>query len=248
MSAYETCPLHWLIGQIGGGTSNTSANLGTIIHKVMEDASAGNDISPEALWRGVEERWGELVFDAEWQSQVQKTEARKLTDRLASYLRDFEHQGSSLLSAEGSFQLEVGGAVLSGTVDRVEQLADGRALIVDLKTGKRDPINDAGVVDHPQLGAYQLAFHDGAIDGIEPGTELAGARLVIVSSGTAKQNYRNPTQKAFTPEELSTFRQRVADDAAGMGGSVFLAEIADHCLDPYSFGSCRIHVIKQVSS
>lgn len=248
MSAYETCPLHWLIGQIGGGTSNTSANLGTIIHKVMEDASAGNDISPEALWRGVEERWGELVFDAEWQSQVQKTEARKLTDRLASYLRDFEHQGSSLLSAEGSFQLDVGGAVLSGTVDRVEQLADGRALIVDLKTGRRDPINDAGVVDHPQLGAYQLAFHDGAIDGIEPGAELAGARLVIVSSGTAKQNYRNPTQKAFTPEELSAFRQRVADDAAGMGGSVFLAEIADHCLDPYSFGSCRIHVIKQVSS
>ncbi len=249
MSAYETCPLHWLIGQIGGGTSNTSANLGTIIHKVMEDASTkAADISPEALWRGVEERWGELVFDAEWQSQVQKTEARRLTDRLASYLRDFERHGSTLLSAEGSFQLDVGNAILSGTIDRVEQLADGRALIVDLKTGKRDPINDAGVVDHPQLGAYQLAFHDGAIDGIDEGAELAGARLVIVSSGTAKQNYRNPTQPAFTPDELAAFRQRVVDDAAGMGASVFLAEIADHCLDPWSFGSCRIHVIKQVSS
>lgn len=248
MSAFETCPLHWLIGQIGGGTSNTAANLGTIIHKVMEDASAGGDIGADALWRGVEERWGELVFDAEWQSQVQKTEARRLTDRLAAYLRDFEHQGSTLLSAEGSFQLEVGTAILSGTVDRVEQLADGRALIVDLKTGKRDPINDAGVVDHPQLGAYQLAFHDGAIEGIEPGAELAGARLVIVSSGTVKQNYRNPTQPAFTAEELGTFRQRVVDDAAGMGASVFLAEIAEHCLDPWSFGSCRIHVIKQVSA
>ncbi len=249
MSAYETCPLHWLIGQIGGGTSNTSANLGTIIHKVMEDAGDGNaDTSAEALWRGVEERWGELVFDAEWQSEVQKREARKLTDRLASYLHDFERYGSTLLSAEGSFQLDLGEAVLSGTVDRVEQLADGRAVIVDLKTGKRDPINDAGVVDHPQLGAYQLAFHEGAIDGVQPHTELAGARLVIVSSGTSKQNYRNPTQQAFTPEELATFRQRVLDDAAGMGGSVFLAEIADHCLDPWSFGSCRIHVIKQVSS
>lgn len=249
MSAFETCPLHWLIGQIGGSGSNTAANLGTIIHKVMEDASGvDGDISPEALWERVEARWGELTFDADWQSQVQKTEARRLTERLAAYLRDFERDGSTLVSAEGSFQLDVGGAVLSGTVDRVERLADGRALIVDLKTGKRDPINDAGVVDHPQLGAYQLAFADGAIDGVPADTELAGARLVIVSSGTARQNYRNPTQKAFTPEELAAFRQRVADDAAGMGGSVFLAEIADHCLDPWSFGSCRIHVIKQVSS
>ena len=104
------------------------------------------------------------------------------------------------------------------------------------------------MVDHPQLGAYQLAFHEGAIDGIAPGTELAGARLLIVSSGTQKQNYRNPTQQAFTPEQIDTFRTRVGTDAVGMGGAVFLAEIANHCLDPWSFGSCRIHVIKQVSS
>ena len=199
MSSFETCPLHWLIGQIGGGNTNSAANIGTIIHKVMEDAT---DISPAALWQGVEERWGELVFEADWQSRLQKLEARKLTDRLASYLRDSERAGTTLLSAEGTFALEVGGALLSGTIDRVERLSDGRAVIVDLKTGKGDPTADAGVTDHSQLGAYQLAFHDGAIAGIEPGTVLAGARLVIVSSGTQKQNYRNPTQEAFTPEQL----------------------------------------------
>ncbi|MGO4692185.1 ATP-dependent helicase [Glaciibacter sp. 2TAF33] len=260
MKAFESCPLHWLIGQIGGGTSNTAANLGTIIHKALEDATtqrdiAGDtstdistDISPDSLWNAVEARWSELSFDADWQSQVQKREARALTDRLASYLADFERAGATLLSAEGHFELEVGTAVLSGTIDRVEQLADGRAVIVDLKTGKGDPVNDAGVADHPQLGAYQLAFHDGAIDAAPADAELAGARLVIVSSGTVRQNYRNPMQPAFGPDELAAFRDRVIADAAGMGGAVFLAEIADHCLDPWSFGSCRIHVIKQVSS
>ena len=69
-----------------------------------------------------------------------------------------------------------------------------------------------------------------------------------MSSGTVKQNYRNPTQKAFTPEELAEFRQRVLHDAEGMGDAVFVAEIANHCLDPWSFGSCRLHVVKQVSS
>lgn len=254
MSAFETCPLHWLIGQIGGGDSSTAANLGTIIHKVMEDATDPartpdpTQISAEALWAGVEARWGELVFDADWQSRVQKTQARELTDRLAAYLGDGARDGTRLLSAEGRFALELDGAVLSGTIDRVERLPDGRAVIVDLKTGKGDATSDAGVAEHPQLGAYQLAFSAGVIDGLEPGMELAGARLVIVSSGTEKQNYRNPTQPAFTPEELAAFSQRVSTDAAGMGAATFVAEIADHCLDPRSYGSCRIHVIKQVSS
>jgi len=245
MAAFETCPLHWLIGQVGGGTSSTAANLGTIIHKVMEDST---DRSAQSLWDGVEARWDELHFDAEWQSRVQKVEARALTDRLASYLRDFESTGGELLSAEGTFQLDLGGAVLSGTIDRVERLSDGRAVIVDLKTGRGDPISDAGVIDHPQLGAYQLAFSAGAIEGIPADMALAGARLVIVSSGTAKQNYRNPLQQTFAAEELESFRSRVATDAAGMGGATFLAEISSHCLDPRSHGSCRIHVIKQVSA
>ncbi|TFC82453.1 ATP-dependent helicase [Cryobacterium cheniae] len=245
MAAFETCPLHWVIGQVGGGSSNTAANLGTIIHKVMEDST---DRSPDALWQGVEARWGELQFDADWQSRVQKVEARALTDRLASYLLDFERGGGSLLSAEGTFQLDLDGAVLSGTVDRVERLGDGRAVIVDLKTGRGDPISDAGVAEHPQLGAYQLAFSEGAIEGIPADMPLAGARLLIVSSGTVKQNYRNPTQPTFTPEELAAFRTRVGRDAAGMGGATFLAEISSHCLDPRAHGSCRIHVIKQVSS
>lgn len=250
MASFEACPLHWLIGQIGGGNTNTAANLGTIIHKAMEDTPPNRPEArtPDALWAAVEARWGELVFDTDWQSQVQKVEARALTDRLAAYLGDFERSGGELLSAEGHFTLDVNGAVLSGTIDRVERLADGRAVIVDLKTGKGDPTGDKGVVDHPQLGAYQLAFADGVIAGVDPGMDLAGARLVIVSSGTQKQNYRNPTQDVFTPEELEAFRTRVGDDAMLMGGAVFHAEIANHCLDPRSFGACRIHIIKQVSS
>ena len=43
-------------------------------------------------------------------------------------------------------------------------------------------------------------------------------------------------------------RTLLTNDPVSVGGSVFLAEIAEHCLDPFSFGSCRIHVIKQVSS
>ncbi|MEC5150459.1 PD-(D/E)XK nuclease family protein [Cryobacterium sp. GrIS_2_6] len=251
MAAVETCPLHWAIGRLGGGSSNTAANLGTIIHAVMEESTDRRPEAlrlPEALWQAVDEHWGELRFDAEWQSEVQRADARVLTDRLASYLLDFEHAGGELLSAEGSFGFDVDGAWLTGTVDRVERLFDGSAVIVDLKTGRADPVSDAGVAEHPQLGAYQLAFQEGQIEGVPAGTPLAGARLVIVSSGTAKQNYRNPTQATFTAEQLLAFRSRVGADAALMGGATFVAELATHCLDPRSHGACRIHIIGQVSS
>lgn len=245
MASFEECPLHWLIDQVGGGETNLGANLGTLIHKAAEEVA---DPSVDALWRAVEARWGELSFESRWQSEVQKAAARDMTARLSAYLTDFARAGGQLLGAEISFTLPVGGALLSGTIDRVERLADGAAVIVDLKTGSRDPISDAGVADLPQLGAYQLAFASGAIEGIPADLPSGGAKLVIVSKGTQKKPYYEPMQAPFTAEALEAFRARVEEDADGMAGSVFIAQIGSHCLDPWAYGSCRIHVVKAVSA
>jgi superfamily I DNA/RNA helicase/RecB family exonuclease len=245
MESFETCALHWLIDQVGGSTSNTAANLGTIIHKVAEESV---DHSAEGLYRAVESRWGELSFEAPWQSEVEKLRARDLTSRLSSYLADFEKAGGELLRAEGDFSLPIGPAVLKGSIDRVEAYPNGTAVIVDLKTGKRDASTDAGVADHPQLGAYQLAFASGAIDGLPEGLALGGAKLVIVSRGTRGKDYADPAQAAFSAEQLEEFRQRVVADAEGMADRVFVAQIGTHCLDPWSFGRCRIHVVKAISA
>ena len=249
MESFETCPLHWFIGQVGGDSSTTATGLGTVLHKVMETAT---DISADALWRQVEARWGEFSFEASWQSEAEKVRAREMTTRLSAYLTDFERAGGTLVSAERRFRLPIslaaGSAVLSGSIDRIEQLADGTAVIVDLKTGKHGPTSDSAVIDHPQLAAYQLAFASGQIDGLPPEVPSGGAKLVIVSKGTRKKPYYDPRQPAFGADELAAFESRVAMNAAGMAGSVFVAQIGSHCLDPWSFGSCRMHVIKAVSS
>jgi len=242
MKAFETCPLHWLIEHLGGGTSTLSSGLGTLVHAAAERAAEG---TPEELWALVEERWGELSFEAGWQSEAHKEVAREMTGRLAAYLADFARSGGRLLDTEVSFTLPVGPGVLRGTIDRVEQTAEGTAVIVDLKTGRNEPVTDAGVADHPQLGAYQLAFASGVVEGE---LRLGGAKLVIVSDGTRRKPYRDPAQPAFDEEQLESFRQRVADDAAGMAAGMYLARLGSHCLDPWTPGSCRIHVIKAVSS
>ena len=245
MEAFETCALHWLIDEVGGGSSSVAANLGTLIHSVAETAT---DTSADALFAAVSDRWGELSFEASWHSEVEKVRARDLTSRLSAYLRDFDATGGIAASREGSFELQVGRATLRGKIDRVESFPDGTAVIVDLKTGRNDPTTDDAVADHAQLGAYQLAFVSAAIDGVPEGLENGGAKLVIVSKGTRDAEYAAPHQKAFTAEQLEQFRARVSDDAEGMAGAVFVAQLGSHCLDPWSFGRCRIHVVQAVSS
>ncbi len=248
LESFEMCGLHWLIGELGGSTSSTASNLGTIVHSVAEQVGLDDnpDISTDALWEGIEARWGELSFDSAWESDMEKRRARVIAGRLSSYLNDFAAAGGRLLSTEVGFELEVGPAILAGKIDRVELLADGTAIIVDLKTGAREPISDAGVVDNAQLGAYQLAFESGSIESIPDGVRNGGAKLVVLSSGTQKKNYRNPTQAAFTDATMAEFTDRVIHDAEGMAGNVFVAELDTHCLDGHSYGNCGIHVVRAV--
>jgi RecB family exonuclease len=219
--------------------------LGSLIHGVAETAT---DFSAEALFRAVEDRWGEMSFEASWQSEAEKLRARKLTQHLATYLRDFESNGGELISNEMGFVLPLQQARLSGKIDRVEMYGGTTAVIVDLKTGKNEPSTDSAVADHPQLAAYQLAFASGAIDGVPEGLVNGGAKLVVLSPSAKTRDYVDPKQAPMTDEQLELFRQRVIDDATGMASNVFVARMSSHCTDPWSFGNCRIHVVPAVSA
>ena len=246
MEAFETCELHWLIDQLGGSAPNTASSLGSIIHSVAEHTSPESDITPDGLLAEVRERWEEIPFESEWQSGLESARAADLTERLSAYLRDFRAAGGELVQAEGGFSLPVGDAVLNGKIDRVE-LRGGELFIVDLKTGRSEPTSDDAVAEHAQLGAYQLAFAAGAL-GELPDAPLGGARLVVVSGGTRAQPWRQPTQGPLDDDQLAAFRSRVEEDARRMGGTTFIAQIGSHCVDPYSHGSCRIHVVGSVSA
>lgn len=243
IDTFETCPLHWFLDRVGGGSSNVSSGLGTIIHDVMERAET-HDV--ERLWAGVDERWAELVIEAGWQEEAERRKARSLTEALAEYLQDFERRGGELLGAESGFEIADGRARLRGTIDRVERDPDGSVVIVDLKTGRAVP-SAAKVAEHPQLAAYQLAVEAGAVPAVPADAQLGGAKLVIVSSGVRGRRYREPAQERFDEERREAFRQRVQAAAEGMAGRVFLARIDEHCLAPHAFGDCKVHVIGEVS-
>lgn len=251
--ALEECQLNWVIGDLGGDPGGATAGLGTIIHAALEHAT---DSSEEALWTQVQSRWSELTFEADWRERAELARARDLVRRLHLYLRRFEASGGTLLTAEPHFEVAIPlqdaeefehGAVLSGYIDRVELTAEGKVVIIDLKTGKREPQTDAKVLDNAQLGAYQLAFDSGAITGAEEHPS-GGAKLLVLRPSSKRSDYAEPWQAPFDDERREQFVSRLQDAVTVMRGTTFEAPYEEHCRDDHSYGLCRIHTIAPVSA
>jgi RecB family exonuclease len=249
----EECELNWVIGDLGGDPGGTTAGIGTIIHAALEHATSSDEA---ALWTTVQERWGELTFEAPWRDRAEQTRARDLVRRLHLYLRRFEHSGGALIGAEPHFEVAIPveggeafdhGVILSGYIDRVELTPDGTVLILDLKTGKREPQTDAKVLDNPQLAAYQLAFEAGAIPAAA-GHPAGGAALLVLRPTAKTADYATPRQPPFDDERRAAFLARIGEAVAVMRGARFAAPYEEHCRDEHSYGLCRIHTVSAVSA
>ncbi|MDH6180427.1 superfamily I DNA/RNA helicase/RecB family exonuclease [Microbacteriaceae bacterium SG_E_30_P1] len=239
-------PLDWFLDRVAGSESGVIAGVGTIIHWAMETA---DDITVDALWEAVEKRWSELLFDAPWLADRQRVIARGFIEALAEYLADFRRDGKTLVGKESRFTLEVGRALLSGSIDRVERTRDGDVVIVDLKTGTPET-RAAAIAEHPQLGAYQLAYSSGLLDeALAPHGEhrAGGAKLLYVKQGIRGRKYREATQSAFDAEALEKFRQRVEAAAALIAAAEFVGPVE---LDTFRSDTSRLrlHRVREVSS
>jgi superfamily I DNA/RNA helicase/RecB family exonuclease len=263
MEKLEDSPLDWFLETIAGGDSGVVAGVGTILHWAMETT---DDPVVDNLWRAVESRWGELVFESPWLAERQRKLARNFTEALADYLADFRRDGKTLVAAEGRFKLEYGeleGAeprddgsavpqiVVNGSIDRVERGPDGEVVIVDLKTGR--PITSgATIAAHPQLGAYQLAYAEGKFDGAlaEHGEHApGGAKLLYVREGKDGRRYRDGHQASLDADALEAVRERIRQAAVLIAAAEFEGKLE---LEQYGgFGTTprlRLHRVRAVSS
>ena len=94
----------------------------------------------------------------------------------------------------GELERAAGGLQLRGRVDRLEVDADGRPVVVDVKTGKV-ALSSRAAAEHPQLAIYQLAAALGAFGRLlEPGAPPGGARLVYLADQKAGGQVKEPAQ------------------------------------------------------
>ncbi|PCN49420.1 ATP-dependent DNA helicase [Curtobacterium sp. 'Ferrero'] len=244
IGTFEECPVHWFVQTFGGGAPSPAMGIGTIVHDAMEHATS---VDVESLWAHVESRWDELSFESPWVADRERARTRRMIEGLSDYLRTFAGAGRRLFGAETSFALMTGPARVRGSIDRIEVDPEGRISVVDLKTGRSMPSEKNDMPDHPQLGAYQLAVEDGAVEGIPAGAPMTDARLVFVQNARGGHAYSERTQQAFDPDARAAYRDRLHHVARGMAGRTFLANVDDHCDKARTGVECRIHVVGEVT-
>lgn len=241
LEAFERSPLDWFVDAVSGSTTSTAMGVGTLVHWVLENAASTD---PDELWAALESRWPELVFESPWLGERQKRVTRRLIDGLAGYLADFERSGGEVLGREQQFELDVPPARVRGSIDRVERSADGSVTIVDLKTGRSTP-RQIDVAEHAQLGSYQLAVAEGAIEAANP-AEGGGAKLLFVAQGVRGKPYREVVQPRFSEEELERLRERVRAAALGMAAARFSGLLDSVPFSPGDALRYRIHAVPEV--
>ena len=180
-----SCPTQWFLTREAGGIARAhqSANLGQLVHAIAERVARGelpsDPASLDTLMEQVDAVWDRLDFRTPWSKAREHDRVR---DALRRFLEWHNANPRTLLATEESFttvvELPAGEKVaLRGYADRVELDADGRVVVVDLKTGRTAPSGPA-VQRHLQLSLYQYAVDHGAADArVGRPAEAGGAEL-----------------------------------------------------------------------
>lgn len=240
----DNCPLRWMLERHGGTDGdNTHAIAGTLVHTLVQ-ALAGN-IPPDRIDHALETAWDAVDLGSEWYSRRELERTRGMLDNFANWLRSTRSELTEVgveVSVDGVLEPRTEGGAqvrIRGRIDRLERDAEGRPVIIDVKTAK-NPVTKEQAQEHAQLAAYQVAAARGLIEG-EPASTPGGARLVFVAKPHNKEGATQRTQLALDDEGLELWENVIHDAAAATQGPTFTARINDGCRHCPVLASCPAH-------
>lgn len=216
------CPLRWLAEAHGGsGPRGISSTLGSVMHALVADSGAAES----ALVAELESLWESVQFDSPWYAANELDRHRAMLAAFIAWRSATRHELTEV-GTEVALTGEVApGVAVRGRIDRLERDAQGRLVIVDVKTA-RSPATKDDAQHNAQLGLYQLAIAAGLLpEGAEPG----GGRLVYPGKPTAAGEAAEREQTALAPESAEQWREVVQDAAAATAGPSFTARVNDGC-------------------
>ncbi len=151
--------------EAGGVTrAHQSANLGEIVHALAQRVATGelqvtaDEAGVEALMEHVDAVWDRLEFRTPWARAREHERVAGRPRPVPGLARRRPPPGGRRRSRSSApcVDLPDGEQVrLAGYADRLELDADGRVVVVDLKTGRTKP-TDKSLATNLQLGLYQL--------------------------------------------------------------------------------------------
>ncbi|PTA42979.1 ATP-dependent DNA helicase [Micromonospora sp. RP3T] len=227
MESALRCSLRWLLERHGGsGPASAAQGVGNLVHAaamLAEDAS----VDRETLLEYVAARFDAIELAARWMVGPERQRAEAMVDKLLRWLAGNPRR---LLAIEHEFAVRLDDPArpveLTGRVDRLEVDAEGRLVVIDLKTGKSTAVTEREVAEHPQLGAYQAAVEAGGF--AEFGAESGGAALVQLGTGARDAKEQAQAAAGEGPEAgwATALVRRTADT---MAAATFAAVANSKC-------------------
>ncbi|CAM5720008.1 DNA 3'-5' helicase OS=Streptomyces fumanus OX=67302 GN=GCM10018772_49730 PE=3 SV=1 [Streptomyces fumanus] len=243
----NTCALQWFLGrEVKADAPATAAQgFGNVVHVLADEVASGHTPADlDVLMERLDSVWNALAFDAPWKSEQEKAHARVALERFLKW-HVMDRTGRTPVASEHDFDVTLTAGEyevrVRGQMDRVEADGEGRAYVVDFKTGKQAP-SSAEVARHPQLAVYQLAVREGAVDEVFDGArpEPGGAELVQLRQGAAKRDggetlpkvqAQEPLEGEWVGELLATAAGKVLDER-------FTPTAGQHCAHCAFRASC----------
>ncbi|MFI0903773.1 ATP-dependent helicase [Streptomyces sioyaensis] len=245
----HTCSLQWFLGrEVKADTPATAAQgFGNVVHVLADEVASGRTPADLAvLMERLDSVWDALAFDAPWKSRQEKDTARAALERfLRWHVMERETRRRDTVATEHGFDLTLrAGAYevrIRGSMDHVSRDAQGRAYVVDFKTGKQKPTGPE-VARHPQLAVYQLAVREGALDDAFDGRtpDPGGAELVHLRLGAPQKEGGDalPAVQAQQPLEGEWVGELLATAAGRVLEERFTPTTGTHCTHCTFRASC----------
>ncbi|WP_035746870.1 ATP-dependent helicase [Arthrobacter sp. CAL618] len=233
-------PLNWFVSAVGGEpTMDFARSLGTLVHSIAQDFP---DATGSQYVEELQRRWPSLGMKENWEGRIDFQRAEQMVRKLAGYVIAMRQAGRSLVGTEVDFEVDLEVAIgdaprvarLRGQIDRLEIDAEGRLVIVDLKTGKSSP-SLADLDRHPQLASYQVAVNEGALSA---GQVAGSGGAALVQLGTTRKEAGVQQQPALAADD--GWAREMIEEAARLMSSAQFDTVHDPKRSGHGGSGCRL--------
>jgi RecB family exonuclease len=220
LQSFEDCGVKWFLEKNGARDGDSTAQLlGTAIHALARMAAQDPTLTLDGAIEKLTQSWSIVDQNVGWFKETQLDSAKEMLKRFFDWHRKNERH---IVGVEVPFKVEVGRAIISGSVDRLEE-QDGALHVVDLKTGATAVSVKEGM-EHKQLSAYQLAVLEGGFSEVTDVTTAGGAELLFVGGDRVEAATR------FQPAvDRDVIAAQIELAAEGMSSHEFTATINKNC-------------------
>ena len=222
LETYERCPLQYKYQYILKipTPGNAAASFGSTIHNVLQKFYEG--YVQDKTWNETQmmnllaSEWQPIGYSSQAHEQRMKKEAKEM---LKKYFHTFHKPEVEIMSLEKLFKIKVDDTLfLTGKIDRVDKLGDGKIEIIDYKTGKKP--EEKELKKSLQLSIYALAATD---EGLYK-KQVHEVNLTFYYMQGMEQITMNKT-----PEDLDHVKNEVKEITDRIKSSEFPAKVGNYC-------------------